>query len=391
MAATANEEAKKLAGNWVCRLMDVAYFDSDGVPTFFDFDDFQNAWQKKRSHLFFDKSLKVQFVWPDNDVAWPHVEKSFEKLQSSCAMYMVTGSIDQNTTVTKQLGGATSTLSTSHLLLSRTLPKGIKCGTKPLTFKTDKIAVYIFPAFVAIERDKQLRVFSLFKTKLTRESKLMVGKAPRDSEVVGQSWKYVNVSGRNKGQPDKRRADNELLDEYKVDAIILHFDKNAETMEFNFSDIPSSQLFHSWLSMYVLALITGEVNSFEAESKTNNSSASASSSEPAYVLITSGIVSSGEDSTKNPTETDIENRVDALISLGDDGSSWVRLHLHPGGNVFIQSAVYREKGITLDYNDGKKFLQAKRCFNKEEIFSIYSAFAKSEFSWKDSIEWETPE
>lgn len=392
MFATANEESKKLANNWCCQLMDAAYFNSEGVPTIFNYDDFQNAWQKKRSHLFFDKSLKVQFVWPVNALnAWLEVEKNFERLRSSSVIHMITGSVGQNTTATKQSGGATSTISTSHLSLSRTLPKGIKSDTKPLAFKTDKIGVYIFPTFIAVEHSNQIKVSSLFKTKLTRESKLMVGKAPKDSEVIGQSWKYVNVSGRNKGQPDKRRADNELLDNYKVDALNIRLDKNTEEVfEFRFSNAIRNQSFYAMFSVYMFALLAGEMNEDDADLESNNSPVSASLGEPTHVLVTSGIVSSGEDCTNNPTETDIKNTVEALCSLNDGDFAWMRLHL--GKDEFMQSSILKEKEFSLSYGDGKNyFFEAKRNLHKDEILSIFFAFAKNDLSWKDRIEWDAPE
>lgn len=387
MAATANKETKKLANTWFCQAISTAYINSAGVPSVFDFDDFQNAWRKKRSHIFFDKSLKVQFVLPDNALnSWPQVEKSFEQLRSSSVMHMVVGSIGQSTTATKQSGGATSTISTSHLSLSRTLPKGIKSDTKPLTFETDGICVHVFPAFVAIERDDRVSVFPLYKVKLTRESKLMVGKAPRDAEVVGQTWKYVNVSGRNKGEPDKRRTDNELLDNYKVDAINLCLDKNAEVLEFRFSNAVSSQLFSAMFAVYMFAMFADKMNELEAESVTRDLSVSASSSEPVYVIVTSGIVSSGEDRTQNPTETDIKNTVESLNALEDDDFAWMRLEC--GDNTFIQSAKMKGEIFSLEYNDGKEWIVATRNFHNEEIFLIFSAFAKGDLSWKGKIEWE---
>ena len=391
MAITANDETKKLAKTWLCRATDVVFMDSDGVPASFDIDDLQKSWREKRSHFIFDRTLNIKFAIPKNMLnVWPQVENSFKKLRSSSKMHQVTGRSNKNTASIKQSGGATSSISTSDLSLCRSLPKRIKSDIKPLTFKTDDFSVYVFPTFVAMEFGKEFGIIPLCKLKLTRESTLIVGKAPGDAEVVGRTWKYVNISGRNKGQPDKRRTDNELLDNYKMDAIYLHVGNSAEdyanALEYRFSNSASSLLFYTMFSTYMLALFA-ELNSAEDQDveKPQESGDTIVSNGDAYFLVSSGIFSSGEDRINNPTELDINNVVEALNSLGDDGYSWLRLH--QGEDAFIQSAPVEGKGFSLEFCDGKGMVLAKNYFGHKEISAMYAAYSRGDIAWKEKIVW----
>lgn len=208
---------------WYFEAFSVFVTDADGIKREVSFDAFESAWREKQKHWFFDKKIRVRFEMSEGmSEAWEEAAVHFTNLKSR-SMYFVTGSESYQTRDKKKSGGATSGIDTDEFTLRRKTHKSVTTSVKPLTFGSKTRAIYIYPAFALIDWGGARGLVPVLGFRSIPGRRQMVGYAPRDAKVTGHTWKYVNVSGPNKGLPDKRHKDNEKLDEYSMDQIEFLF------------------------------------------------------------------------------------------------------------------------------------------------------------------------
>lgn len=200
-----------------------------------DFTSFVLGWAEKQKHLFFDKKINIDFSLSDNVTdRWEQLYQGFDELKSK-RMVFVTGSTSHNTEERKKGGGATSSMSSEDFSLRKKLPKSILSHLSPLAFCSSNRGVYIFPSFVLFDLDGRRELIHINAVTFRDYTQSMVGRAPSDANVTGKTWKYVNVSGLNKGEKDKRHKGNVKLDEYDVDVIELSSDEFGIKTKLQFS------------------------------------------------------------------------------------------------------------------------------------------------------------
>lgn len=226
---------KTTSATWVFSRNSISYGNELGQLVPGNIAAFNEALSEKRGHLFFDKTIKIRFDL-DEDIsnAWNELTNSFSGLRSK-EMDLRTGEQRYNTDDKKKSGGAGISVSTEELSLGNQSPKGIKGNIKGLEIKAKSCGFYFFPTFFVFDAGQQVKVLPIVELRTKARQVVMVGKAPRDAKVVCQTWKYVNVSGPNKGQRDKRHKDNYKLDEYEIEIFQLIADEFDLTVEFQFS------------------------------------------------------------------------------------------------------------------------------------------------------------
>lgn len=77
---------------------------------------------------------------------------------------------------------------------------------------------------VIVESKDHQRVLSIDAVTASLVIGEVVGDAPSDAKVIEQRWKYLNLSGPNKGQPDMRYKDNKKVDLYQVEWLRFTFE-----------------------------------------------------------------------------------------------------------------------------------------------------------------------
>ncbi len=266
VAATAK---KATPATWVFSRNSISRTNETGEITTGDISAFNDELNEKRGHLFFDKTIKIRFDLEDDiSNAWNELTDSFNGLRSK-EMDLRTGEQRYNTDGKKKSGGAGISISTEDISLARQLPKGIKSNIKGLEIKAKSCSFYFFPTFFAFDFGKQIKVLPIAELRTKTREVITVGKAPRDAKIVGQTWKYVNVSGQNKGQRDKRHKDNYKLDEYINEILELIADKFDLIIEFQFSKHGcTDSLIYSLEKLKILSMFEndeGEISWADAE------------------------------------------------------------------------------------------------------------------------------
>jgi len=224
--------SKELSNTWVLLGWNAFYIsDSLEVGERTNISTVTEAWLEKRKHYFFDKSISVVSETSEalSDV-WLKVVQTFEKLKSR-EINLIIEQSEYDTAALKRSGGAATGVATENASLSRALPKGIKSKDVPLSISARSCTLYFFPTTVFIEQGISGIISTLEDIQVRCWTSNYVGIAPSDSEVIGATWKHVNVTG----ERDKRIKNNKKLDRYKVDVLELAFANSGKLFEFHFS------------------------------------------------------------------------------------------------------------------------------------------------------------
>lgn len=233
--ASSEPDSKIAASTWYFSKNTIKFSGEKKLITPADIAGFDKAFTEKRSHYFFDKKMNIMFDLDSQLVrAWNELVDSFNELYSK-QMDLRTGVSHYGNNAKKKSGGAGYSISTEVLTLSERSPKSLVSNIKGLEIKAKSCSFYFFPTFFVVDFGKQIKVLSMSNLSARVKEVMMVGKAPKDSKVVGRTWKYVNVSGPNKGSRDKRHKDNYQLDQYVNVLLQLTTNEFDQSFEFQFS------------------------------------------------------------------------------------------------------------------------------------------------------------
>jgi hypothetical protein len=223
------------ADSWIASDHSLSYVDRKRCVVESNVSALLDAWKEKRSHRLFNKNVSIH--WNKSDefaAAWVALGSSFEFLQSD-HMNAITGRRRNDLGAQKRSGGANVSISTERFFVNRNLPKGIRSSEEPYTILIGELHISIFPTIVVLGDNSSAAIFRLTDIKLAWDKTTMVGNKPLDAEVTGTTWKYVNVSGKNKGEPDLRRKDNYKIYEYVVDVLRIAIPQVEAELELHFS------------------------------------------------------------------------------------------------------------------------------------------------------------
>lgn len=139
-------------------------------------------------------------VFNDRAKNWKIINESFKKWQVTNEMKV---------SRTKVNAGAGRNVKLIPLKITDETFSFIETNIKPVVFKLKKEELIIFPDKILIIKNKKVGAINYDKLEIliTDTNFIEEGSVPRDSEVIGKTWQYVNKNG----QPDKRFKDNKLL------------------------------------------------------------------------------------------------------------------------------------------------------------------------------------
>lgn len=109
----------------------------------------------------------------------------------------------------KYTGGATDTVKRTPCVASKKAPFPFKANIPAASFKAGKETLIFFPDKLFIMQKNKVGVlnYSDISNSAHTTKFLETEKVPKDTRVVGQTWKYINKSG----NPDKRFKDNKQI------------------------------------------------------------------------------------------------------------------------------------------------------------------------------------
>lgn len=236
----------------------------------------QGQLKRNRSRLF-AKKIKLNFDFHNTSLG-DQIEKEWKALTDtliglrSKVMSRITGTTDNDTNQRKTSGGSQASVTSEDVKLVQRSPRGIETNIVPFCFASKGVSVFLFPSFALIELDDDIKALPFYHLKLHSSADSYVGNAPRDAEVTGRTWKYVNVSGANAGEPDKRRNDNVRLDIYRCEALEFVYGDQEIGLRFSFSKKGSVRpVANAYRSLYLSLLL--EAHNMEMQGKADEETA----------------------------------------------------------------------------------------------------------------------
>jgi hypothetical protein len=155
---------------------------------------------RKTTVLFFEME-------PEVEVLYQKLHDAFNQLSSSSSKWHIEaeGTIRDK----KRNAGATSRIKRTLLSLGIGNPPYVKTNISVPHIPVGKQTLYFFPDKVLVFEANGVGAVSYTNLNILVESTRFVedGNVPRDANVVGRTWKYVNKTG----GPDKRFKDNREL------------------------------------------------------------------------------------------------------------------------------------------------------------------------------------
>lgn len=236
---------------WISDGFRLINVDSSRKASFSTLDELENVWRDKSSHFFFDTYVNLKFSLPENVAKyWDELCDAFIRLKSK-STHLVLGEQQVDITEAKKSGGANIVLDRKKLEITRSMPKGIRSSTKPLSFESERFHLSIFPPFAVVKIGHNFRsIVPLMSVSMLLDQSTMIGTAPSDAKVIGLVPKNINVSGKRKGKADNRFNQNEMLDKYVLDSILMKI--RTAPVEFQFSNTGRANDFMMAYSKYLL-------------------------------------------------------------------------------------------------------------------------------------------
>lgn len=154
-----------------------------------------------------NSTVELDFIFEDDLLSgYTSVVESFKKLCTSCKIWDVTSSYDQNRVVTRS--AASVVVSKKEVYLDLKEIPDIKANFNPLFFQNRNGAdIYFYPNFIIVYSSKEkFAIIGLneLRFKFTPVRFIETGIVPADSKIIDSTWAKVNKNG----TPDKRFKDN---------------------------------------------------------------------------------------------------------------------------------------------------------------------------------------
>lgn len=157
----------------------------------------------RTSVLFYDLDATIE-------TAYQGVTESFD-LMAQCEgkWHIEAGGAIQDVTTWKRNAGATHLVKKKPTGLSYALPKVIKSNITPPALQVGRQTMYFLPDVALIEDSDRLGAVPYEHLRIRWQDSNFIeeGRVPRDTEIVGHTWKHPNKSG----GPDRRFRDNHQI------------------------------------------------------------------------------------------------------------------------------------------------------------------------------------
>jgi hypothetical protein len=135
---------------------------------------------------------------------------AFDELLTSKAIWHVQASGDvRDLQVAKRNAGAKALITRAQISPRYALPKNIKSNITPPSISAGRQTLYFLPDVVLIEDRKRFGAVGYSEMRVDAAPSRFIedGRVPKDAEIVGTTWQYINV----KGGPDRRFANNRQI------------------------------------------------------------------------------------------------------------------------------------------------------------------------------------
>lgn len=168
------------------------------------------------------------------------LKQGLRDLQSADRIWLIAG--QEVTSDVRRHAGANSLVARRAVTVGRMVPPciqldlevwGIDCGKQKLFFLPDRALLFQNNQYGGVRYDSLRTEMSLVQF---REGEVV----PRDAQIIGETWQYVNKNG----TPDRRFKSNRRIPIAQYAQLQLKFGSNLG-FEFEVSSVPAAQAFYS--------------------------------------------------------------------------------------------------------------------------------------------------
>lgn len=160
---------------------------------------------------YYDQLRKTTVLFyelePDTEQLYESLHDAYNKLAACASKWHVEaeGAVKD----IKRTAGANTVVKRSSIVLRAAMPPYVKTNIAVPSIPVGKQIIYFFPDKILVFEKNGVGAVSYPELQIDSEPTRFIedGKVPRDSKIVGKTWRYVN----KKGGPDKRFKDNKEL------------------------------------------------------------------------------------------------------------------------------------------------------------------------------------
>jgi len=194
---------------------------------------------------YFDDYKRTSVVMYDLEIdylkSYTRVTEAFDIImQSKKTWHIEASGAVKNLKDWKQNAGASNIIRRKETFLKYQLPKVIKSNVTPPAIGVGTQVIYFFPDVALIFDDRKVGAISYqnFNIEIETTNFIEEEKVPSDSDIIGHTWKYPNMSG----GPDRRFKDNYQIPICRYE--VMHFTSESGVNEMlEFSKVGNSKLF----------------------------------------------------------------------------------------------------------------------------------------------------
>lgn len=144
---------------------------------------------------------------PDVELSFQKLHDAFDKLGACKGTWHIEAS--GRVSDKKYQAGADTVVKRSSIGLRKGMPQFLKTNIEAPIIPAGKQTMYLFPDRILVYTNNGVGAvsYSALEVEVSPSRFIESGSVPRDAQIVGKTWKYVNKSG----GPDKRFRDNREL------------------------------------------------------------------------------------------------------------------------------------------------------------------------------------
>jgi hypothetical protein len=165
--------------------------------------------------------------------SYQSMASAFDNLRSNDGKWHIeAGGVVRDTTTWKRNAGASHIVKKSPTELVYKLPKIVRSNLTPPSIRVGKQILYLLPDVLLVEDGSKFGAinYSQLHARCNPSNFIEEGRVPRDTQIVGHTWKHPNKSG----GPDRRFKDNRQIPVCRYEALHLSSESGLnELLEFS--------------------------------------------------------------------------------------------------------------------------------------------------------------
>jgi len=174
---------------------------------------------RRATVLFYDLDDEIEQIYTD-------VTASFDAI-SACAgkWHIEAGGTVEDITTWKRNAGASHLVRKKSTALAYKLPRVVKSNVTPPSLGVGRQVIYFMPDVALVEDGNRIGAVGYGDLNIAWHASNFIeeGKVPRDSHIIGYTWKHPNRSG----GPDRRFKDNYQIPICEYEAMHLTSDSGV--------------------------------------------------------------------------------------------------------------------------------------------------------------------